>query len=204
MPETREPADGLLSRERSCDVLVVGYGPVGMTCAALLAHYGLDVIAVERHPERYKLHRAGHLDGEIMRVFQRLGVAEAVELAAQPMIAMELRTPEGEVLTTLEIGANGSGWRSDYLVRQPEYEAPLDARGRELGVQVLMGVTAESVTQHADGVRTKVRATNNPAAPAYAIESRYLIGADGANSFVRSAIGAERRDLGFADRKSVV
>src|SRR6202044_2583134 len=104
MPETREPAD-----ERSCDVLVVGYGPVGMTCAALLAHYGLDVIAVERHPERYKLHRAGH--------------------------------PEGEVLTTLEIGANGSGWRSDYLVRQPEYEAAMDDRGRELGVQVLMGVT---------------------------------------------------------------
>ena len=193
MPETREPAD-----ERSCDVLVVGYGPVGMTCAALLAHYGLDVIAVERHPERYKLHRAGHLDGEIMRIFQRLGVAEAVELAAQPMIAMQLRTPEGEVLATLEIGANGSGWRSDYLVRQPEYEAAIDARGRELGVQVLMGVTAESVTQHADGVRTEVRATNDPAARASAIESRYVIGADGANSFVRSAIGAERRDLGFA------
>ena len=198
MSETRELTDGLLTRDMSCDVLVVGYGPVGMTCAALLALHGLDVIAVERHQERYKLHRAGHLDGEIMRVFQRLGVAEAVELAAQPMIAMELRTPEGEVLTTAEIGADGSGWRSDYLVRQPEYEAAIDARGRELGVWVVMGVTAESVTQHVGGVRTEVRATKDPAARAYAIESRYVIGADGANSFVRSAIGAGRRDLGFA------
>jgi 2-polyprenyl-6-methoxyphenol hydroxylase-like FAD-dependent oxidoreductase len=110
--ETSELADRRPAGGMSCDVLVVGYGPVGMTCAALLAHYGLDVIAVERHQERYKLHRAGHLDGEIMRAFQRLGVAEAVELAAQPMIAMELRTPEGEVLTTVEIGASDSGWRT--------------------------------------------------------------------------------------------
>ena len=69
----------------TCDVLIVGYGPVGMICAALLADYGLKVIVVERHQQRYKLHRAGHIDGEVMRVFQRLGVAEAIELVAQPL-----------------------------------------------------------------------------------------------------------------------
>jgi len=197
MPESSEDAGGRLPEHMTCDVLVVGYGPVGMTCAALLAHYGLDVIAVERHQERYKLHRAGHLDGEIMRVFQRLGVAEAVELASQPLTAMELRSASGEVLTTVEPGESGSGWRSDYLAYQPEYEAAIDGRGRELGVRVLMGVTAESVTQDASLARTVVRDAVDPTSPSRAIDSRYVIGADGANSFVRTAIGAVRQDLGF-------
>jgi 2-polyprenyl-6-methoxyphenol hydroxylase-like FAD-dependent oxidoreductase len=197
--EIEEPdlPDGL-----SCDVLVVGYGPVGIVCSALLADYGLDVVVVEKHQERYKLHRAGHLDGEIMRVFQRLGVAEAVELVAQPLVSMQLMTPGGETLSTVESGRSGSGWRSDYLAYQPDYEPPLDRRARELGVRVYMGTAAESITEHADGVRTVVRSAADPgAAPrtvdSRTVESRYVIGADGAGSFVRSAIGAQRLDLGF-------
>ena len=181
----------------SCDVLVVGYGPVGIVCSALLADYGLKVIAVEKHPERYKLHRAGHLDGEIMRVFQRLAVAEAIELHAQPLISMQLMTSEGETLSTVVSGRSGSGWKSDYLAHQPDYEPPLDSRARQLGARILMGTAAESISQHADVVHTVVRDRTDPAARQYTIESRYVIGADGAGSFVRPAIGAQRLDLGF-------
>lgn len=197
MSEITEPDEHALPESLSCDVLVVGYGPVGIVASALLADYGLKVIAVEKHHERYKLHRAGHLDGEIMRIFQRLGVAEVIELGAQPLIAMQLMTPEGETLATVESGRSGSGWRSDYLAYQPDYEPPLDLRGRQLGVQVFMGTVAESITQHDGGVQTIVRAINDPANRSCAIESKYVIGADGANSFVRTQIGAQRQDLGF-------
>jgi 3-(3-hydroxy-phenyl)propionate hydroxylase len=179
-----------------CDVLVVGYGPVGMTCAALLAHYGLDVIAIDRHPERYLWHRAGHLDGEAMRIFQRLQVAEAVELVAQPLVSMQMIGADGEVLGQVESGQSGSGWRSDYTAYQPDYERAIDARARELGATALMATRAEAITQDRDGVRTVVRPVDENAQP-YVIESRFLIGADGANSFARSAVGAERLDLGF-------
>lgn len=197
MSEINEPDEQDLPETLSCDVLVVGYGPVGIVGSALLADYGLNVIAVEKHQERYKLHRAGHLDGEIMRVFQRLGVAEAIELVAQPLVSMQLMTPEGETLSTVESGRSGSGWRSDYLAHQPQYEPPLDQRARQLGVQVFMGTIAESITQHADGVRTVVCDSADPAARPCIIESKYVIGADGAGSFVRSAVGAQRLDLGF-------
>jgi 2-polyprenyl-6-methoxyphenol hydroxylase-like FAD-dependent oxidoreductase len=198
MPEVTGSGANPLPGHMSCDVLVVGYGPVGMSAAALLAHYGLKVIVVERHEQRFKLHRAGHLDGEIMRVFQRLGVAEAVELVAQPLIAMQLRTPEGEVLSTVTSGRSGSGWRSDYLAYQPEYERQIDARARELGVKVYMGVTADSLIQDADGVHTVVRDSADSSVAGCLIDSSYVVGADGANSFTRSAIGARRVDLGFA------
>ena len=197
MSETRDADEPGLPERMSCDVLVVGYGPVGMTCAALLADYGLDVVVVERHQQRYQLHRAGHLDGEIMRVFQRLGVAEAIELCAQPLVSMQLMTPQGEVLSSVESGRSGSGWKADYLAHQPDYEPPIDTRGRQLGVRVFMGVTAGSLTQDDDQVRTVVHESDEASARQCTIESRYVIGADGANSFVRSAIGAERLDLGF-------
>lgn len=179
-----------------CDVLVVGYGPCGMTCAALLAHHGLDVVVIERHPERYKLHRAGHLDGETMRTFQGLGVADEIELIAQPVVASEIRSAEGEVLMVRESGQSGSGWKRDYLAHQTQYEAVIDARGRQLGVRVFMGLTAEGLDQDADGVSTFVRPSGTQEAQ-LRIVSRYVIGADGANSFVRAAIGSHREDLGF-------
>ena len=181
----------------SCDVLVVGYGPVGMTCAALLAHYGLAVVAVERHAGFYGLPRAGHLDSETMRIFQRLGIAESIELVAQPVRGVQIVTPEWEVLGNVEIGQSGSGWKSDLLVYQPDLEDIISARGEELGVRLYMGTTAEAIQQDVDGVRTVVRSGRNRDQSPSTIWSRYVIGADGAGSFVRDAIGAQRRDLGF-------
>lgn len=193
-----------LPDELYCDVLVVGYGPVGMTCAALLAHYGLDVVAIERHPGFYGLPRAGHLDSETMRVFQRLGIAESVELVSQVVDVLQMVTPGWEVLGTVQTGEAGTGWKPDYLAYQPDLEDILSARGEELGVRLYMSTTAEAIRQRADGVDTTVRASADTSASPSTIRSRYVIGADGATSFVRSAVGAERRDLGFTAMPQLV
>ncbi|MGH3499527.1 MAG: bifunctional 3-(3-hydroxy-phenyl)propionate/3-hydroxycinnamic acid hydroxylase [Nocardioidaceae bacterium] len=187
-----------LPEDVSCDVLVVGYGPVGMTCAALLAHYGLDVVAIEHHQNFYGLPRAGHLDSETMRIFQRLGIAESIELVSQVVRGLQVVTPEWEVLGSVELGQPGEyGWRSDQLAYQPDLEDIISARGEKLGVRRFMATTAEAIRQDDDGVSTVVRPRGEPERQPSTIRSRYVIGADGAGSFVRGAIGAERRDLGF-------
>ena len=89
------PIHGGHPEHLTCDVLVVGYGPVGMISAALLAQLGVDVIAVERYPDRYKFHRAGHLDGETMRTFQRLGIAEDAPLGHDPHRRSRARRARG-------------------------------------------------------------------------------------------------------------
>jgi len=116
---------------------------------------------------------------------------------------MEMLTPEGEVLARVESGQSGSGWHSDYLAYQPEYEAAIDARARELGARVLMSATAVSLTQAGERAETVVRSSDDGSVES-TIESRYVIGADGAHSFVRTAIGAERRDLGFSSEPHLV
>jgi len=57
------------------DVVQIGFGPVGQTFAALLGQSGHRVGAFERSPECYPLPRAGHVDHEIMRIFQSISAA---------------------------------------------------------------------------------------------------------------------------------
>jgi 3-(3-hydroxy-phenyl)propionate hydroxylase len=70
-----------------CDVLVVGLGPVGAALCALLAREGVSAIAVERETDIYPLPRAAHFDHEIMRLFQKLGIAAEMQPASQPAAA---------------------------------------------------------------------------------------------------------------------
>lgn len=188
----------------SCDIAIVGYGPVGMVVGGLLAQRGFDVVAIERHHTLYPLARAGHYDGETMRTFQELGVADAVELAAQPMLLWHLVNAEMEVLAEVHIGEGGAGWKESYLSYQPEIERILDGRARELGVRIFNGFKAEQVEQTADRASVTCRPVDDDTAAPTVVEAAYVIGADGANSFVRTALGIERATLGFAPMDSLV
>lgn len=203
MTQAGNGQDRPLGPHTDCDVAVVGYGPVGMITAGLLAQCGLDVVVVERWPQRYSLSRAGHLDGETMRTFQRLGVAGEIELAARPMMEWSLVSAEMEVLATVMLGKGGAGWKESYLSYQPEIEAVFDAKVRELGVKVHMGIVATGLEQGPDAVTLSVVSSHGPQADPRlgaqpgTIRAAYVIGADGARSWVRTAIGSERLDLGF-------
>ena len=188
-----------LPRRLSCDVAVVGFGPVGMVFSALLAQSGLRVVVLERWPERFKLPRAVHFDGEIMRTaFQALGIAEQIELITRAVTSFETVTPEGEVLESVVAPYfDGSGWRPSYLFYQPEFESALAARCEQLGVTVYMNATVTALEQLAVGVELTAHATDDLEGEASVVQASFVVGADGANSFVRQAMGAHKQDLGF-------
>ena len=183
----------------SCDVAVVGYGPVGIIFSAMLAKYGLKVVVLERWPERYKLPRAVHFDGEIMRTaFQWLDIAEQIEVVSRALVAFETVTPEGEILESVVAPYfDGSGWRSDYLFYQPEFEDVIVKRGLDLGVQVFMGATVTGMRQDAAGVDLTVHASDDMNGQPTLIHASFVVGADGAKSFIREVMGASKQDLGF-------
>src|SRR3981189_3604120 len=66
------------------DALIVGYGPVGATLAALLVRHGMRVAVAEQATEVYETPRAITLDHEVMRTFQACGSAGEIEKFTAP------------------------------------------------------------------------------------------------------------------------
>ena len=201
VPEEGAP---VLPKHSSCDVAIVGWGPVGMILSILLAQRGLTVTVVERWPARWARPRAGHTDGETMRTYQRMGIAEDVELIARPMLEWKLVDAHKDLLAQITLGEGGAGWKESYILYQPELETILAARADELGVKVFMNYTATAIEQDDAAAHLFVRATEDEHAATCVVDASYLIGADGAGSFVRGAIGVQRRDLGFKANDQLV
>jgi 2-polyprenyl-6-methoxyphenol hydroxylase-like FAD-dependent oxidoreductase len=199
--------------ESEVDIAIVGYGPVGQALAALLGRAGHRVAAFERFNEIYRLPRAVHIDHEIMRLLQALGLADRLAGEMIPLREYHWFGADGEPLMTLtpEQPAK-SGWESDYLFFQPELERALDGHAcANEGVRLHRGWVAEGVVEHGDGATLTVR-RHDESRPGFVeatdetqtVRARWLVGADGANSFVREAAGIGRRDLGFQERWLVV
>jgi 2-polyprenyl-6-methoxyphenol hydroxylase-like FAD-dependent oxidoreductase len=95
---------------------------------------------------------------------------------------------------------------------QPELERAIDRHAcAERGVSVERGWVAEGLTRTPSGAQLTLRRCVEEEAgrlaltgDARTVSARWLIGADGANSFVREASGIGRRDLGFQERWLVV
>ncbi len=181
------------------DIVQIGYGPVGQTFAALAGRSGCRVAVYERHPSLYGLPRAGHIDHEIMRVFQSLGCAQIVEKNAVRSNKYEWRNTAGKVLIDFEWNAEGiSGWPSDYLVFQPDIEDALDdVVASSRAVSLHMDWEAVGIMQYPDYVELTVRGASDPKNIAK-VTARYLVAADGGNSFARAALGLGWEDLGFS------
>jgi 3-(3-hydroxy-phenyl)propionate hydroxylase len=181
--------------EWDCDVLVVGLGPVGAVLATLLVQSGMRVMAIDKDSAVYPLPRAAHFDHEIMRLFQQLGIADAVLPHARVAPAYEFRSAEGEVLLRYELGRSSpSGWASSYMFHQPAVETALRAKLASSPLaRISLERTFRSLQRIDGGVRVSLDGTDG----ASHVTARYVVGCDGASSAVRAALGIELHDYAF-------
>jgi 2-polyprenyl-6-methoxyphenol hydroxylase-like FAD-dependent oxidoreductase len=184
--------------ELDCDVLVVGYGPVGQTLTILLARQGHRVVVLERQERPYPRPRAVHFDDEIARVFAAAGLGAQTAAISQPSGEYDWRNAEGRTLLHFDWGAAGpSGWPEANMFSQPQLESVLaDAAGSFANVEVRRGWEAVALTDHGDHVETRARIPGGEGGER-SVRARYVVGCDGANSFVRDQLGTGLTDLGF-------
>src|SRR5690349_5065511 len=195
------------------DVAIVGYGPVGQALAALLGRAGHRVGVFERYQEIYRMPRAVHLDHEIMRLLQSLDLADVLAEEMVPVHDYQWIGADGEPLLRFDRqDVAPSAWAASYMFFQPELEAAIDRHACvPSGVAVERGWVAEGLTDLGSHVELTLHrmSAEEPGQLARTgehrkVRSRWLVGADGANSFVRKASGLSRRDLGFRERWLVV
>lgn len=134
-------------------------------------------------------------------------VSEEVREITQPVPDFyEWRNKDGEVLLSIDWSAQGfSGWPAANFFSQPALQKVLGEKAESLPtVEVNWGWEAQEISHHDDHVELTVRKGHPGTAGAWipeeetrTIRARYLIGADGANSFVGERMGAPVTDLRF-------
>ena len=180
------------------DVVIVGYGPIGQLLAVLLAQRGWRTTVIERWPQPYPMPRAVAFDGESARILGMAGIGTHIREFGEPSGDYTWLNADGlELLHYEAFEAEGlSGWPDSTSMYQPGLEAALTARGAQLPrLTVLRGWRASGLTESADGVELIAEADDGHR---LRVEASWIVGCDGANSFVRGCIGAEVIDLGLS------
>lgn len=190
--------------QSECDVLVVGLGPVGAALAALLTSKGVNVLAVDRERAMYPLPRAVGFDGDIMRIFQSMGLAETIQTLVRFSPYYDFVAADGTLLLRYDRSAGGhpSGWRHNVTFYQPDIEEMLRARIVESGTgRILLGWTFTTFEQDQGGVTALLAGDDGQA---MRVRAKYLVGCDGARSEVRRTCDIDLEDCGFDEPWLVV
>ena len=186
------------------DVAVVGFGPSGAVAAGLLGQAGLSTYVCDRSTEVYDKPRAIALDHEIMRVFQQLGVVDALKPWVEPFTPSEYYGVDGQLIKRLTMvdPPYPLGYTPSNVFTQPPVERLLRERAQGLpNVKVELGVTVHAIAQDAAGVTLQIESDDGCTE---AVRARYVVGCDGAWSVVRESAGLKLEDLEFDEPWLVV
>jgi 3-(3-hydroxy-phenyl)propionate hydroxylase len=181
-------------------VFIAGAGPVGLTAAASLVRAGVPVTVLEAGAELSAESRASTFHPPTLDMLDQLG-------AAAPLIAQGLKAPQFQyrsrahgVMGTFDFAAIADATRHPFRLQCEQSKLTrilLDALRHDPNFRIEFGSRVTGVTQDADGVRITLE---NGAAHT----GRYLIGADGAGSRVRGALGIAFDGFTWPERFLVV
>jgi 3-(3-hydroxy-phenyl)propionate hydroxylase len=171
-----------------CEVLVVGAGPVGATCASKLAAMGIAVTLIEAELDCAHDLRASTIHASTLDMLDEID-------AAQPLIDKGLKAPvyhwrdrrSGEIFA-FDLTEIADVARFPFRLQCEQYHLSrlLSERlGQTEGMQVHFGCRLIDAHEAADGVVALVEENGVQRE----IAAKFLVGADGARSTVRKVIG---------------
>jgi 3-(3-hydroxy-phenyl)propionate hydroxylase len=186
------------------DVAIVGFGPVGAVAAALLGQADLRVHVSDRLAGVYEIPRAISLDHEVMRVFQQIGIVEAVQPHTEPFTDSEWFGADGRLIRRMTMVAppHPQGYTPSLVFTQPPVERLLRERVAQLpGVTVALGTETTALAQDDVGVTLTQRDADGTVST---LRARWVVACDGGASTLRGMVGMELADLDFDEPWLVV
>lgn len=173
---------------RTTDVLVIGFGPAGAALCALLGRYGVTSLAVDKVAEVMLAPRAIALDNEALRILQMAGLNEgAFEWLAIPEVRMHC--PYLGQFGQANTSGTIDGHPKLVTFYQPDLEHALRQQVAAYPcVAFHSGYELVSFSQSDAGVTAQLKDGDGEM---HEVAARYLVGADGASSTVRSLIGQD-------------
>jgi phenol 2-monooxygenase len=201
-----QPADPAIQRPDELpdevDVLIVGAGPAGLIAAAQLAQFPrVTTRLIERRPGRLEVGQADGIQARSVETFQAFGFAGRITEEAYRITTMSFWKPDPEDPTRIaraSRSADDPAGVSEFphlivnQARVQDYflEAMLHAPARmqpDYGVE-FVGLEVQDGEERPVAVTVR-HARGRHAGLERTIRARYVLGADGARSPVRQAIG---------------
>ena len=187
------------------DVTIVGLGPTGGTLANLFALNGFSVLILEREKSFYPLPRAVHFDDEVMRVFETIGITNDFLKYTIINKGTKFVNSKGKIILDWprprKVTING--WYPSYRFNQPDLERQLRKKLKKYKkVKILQNSEVVKIKNHKDCVKIFFKNTKDKIL--HEIESKYVVGCDGANSVVRNEMKTKMDNLGFTQKWAVV
>jgi 3-(3-hydroxy-phenyl)propionate hydroxylase len=184
-------------------VFITGAGPVGLVAAAHLARAGVPVTVFEAGSDLSEESRASTFHPPTLDMLDALG-------AAAPLIAQGLKAPAFQyrsktrgILGRFEFGAIADVTAHPYRLQCEQFKLTrilADLMRGTPNFELQFGSEVTAVAQDASGVEVEI--ARNGTSERH--RGRYLIGADGASSKVRRALGIEFEGFTWPDRLLVV
>ena len=165
-------------------VLVVGAGPTGLAAALELARQGRAVRIVDQSPSRSQHSKAIGVNARTLELMEPAGVTERLLASGLRIRRLNFRSAE-RALATIELTRVAHRYDFMLALLQAETEWILEQRLAEYGTVVEWSTEFTGLAAGAD----LVHASLNAAGEQRTVEAPYLIGADGAHSAVRAALG---------------
>jgi 2-polyprenyl-6-methoxyphenol hydroxylase-like FAD-dependent oxidoreductase len=168
------------------EVLIIGAGPTGMALSIVLHQAGVDHVLIDRLAQGLQTSRAGVMHAQTLESLEPLGVTQRLSELALKLQNFAIRD-RNRALLKLDFGKLPS--RHPYLMMLPQNltEQVFAERIAALGGVVHRMVEAKAVVQDVDGARVTVVENGREKL----ISARYVVGADGMHSLVRSSTGIE-------------
>ncbi len=186
------------------DVLVVGLGPTGATLAALLARAGLTVAVFDKAADIYPLPRAIGLDHEALRIWQSLGLSDALAPHIAPYRPSEYLGVDGQRIKRLDMAPppHRLGWAPNSVFDQPAVERILRAHlAAQPGVHLAVSHEVLALDERDGRIVATVRDT---AGRNTTWSADWAVACDGGASPVRKRLGIALDDLAFDEPWLVV
>ena len=169
------------------EVIVVGAGPVGLTCALKLSRAGIDTLLIEADAELNQELRASTFHPPTLDMLEEFGVTATVIRQGLITPTWQVRMHETGERAEFDLSVLEGHTRHPYRVQCEQWKLSRMLVTQLTG-ELWFSTRATAVAQAPDAVKLTVERDGEP----MELECSYLIGADGARSIVRKALG-----LGF-------
>lgn len=172
------------------DVLVVGAGPTGLTTAAEARRHGLSVRIIDKNDSRTPFSKALVVHARTLELFSDMGLVGRVLARGREFRALNLYANQKPLAHILfhELDWRDAPYPFWLSIPQSETEHCLEEHLNSLGAHVEWRTELVSFSQHPDHLSAQLRRADGQVEEC---EATWMVGADGARSQVRSALGID-------------